>query len=84
MNIDEWATGVQTVSFYADDYRPVYLEHITMLMALGDADAIQEHKDNWETDNERHDVCLIVFSNILRVSPRISQTYLFGFRYCFY
>jgi hypothetical protein len=36
-NIDEWATGIQTdVSFYADDYRPVYLEHITTLLAFGE------------------------------------------------
>ncbi|KIJ92746.1 hypothetical protein K443DRAFT_13365 [Laccaria amethystina LaAM-08-1] len=36
-NIDKWATGIQTdVSFYTDDYRPVYLEHITTLLAFGE------------------------------------------------
>jgi len=36
-NIDKWATGIQTdVSFYTDNYRLVYLEHITMLSTFGE------------------------------------------------
>lgn len=35
-NIDEWATGIKTdVTFYAEEYRPVYDSHVVSLSEFG-------------------------------------------------
>ena len=36
-NIDEWATGIKMdITFWADEYRPIYEGHVASLTAFGE------------------------------------------------
>jgi len=66
-NIDEWITGIKTdVTFWADEYRSVYLDHVKSLTAFGEH--TKKHDLLGRLQRKLHNYGRYVFTTLLGLS----------------